>query len=123
MKIFKQLAIIIGVSFVGNLLSEWLHLPIPGSITGMLLMLILLLSGIVKERDIAQVGNFILKNMSFFFVPACVGVLGTYKLLNGYYLQTISVVLLSTILVIATTAIVSEFFIKKTDQTNDDNNR
>lgn len=36
MKIYFQLLIIFGFSFVGDTLSNSLHLPVPGSILGMI---------------------------------------------------------------------------------------
>ena len=111
MKIFKQLFIILGVNLAGELLSRYLHLPVPGSITGMILLLILLLTGVVKERQIRDTADFMLQNMGFFFIPAGVSILVSYHALDGYYFQTVLVVALSTIIVLAVTALATQLLI------------
>ena len=45
MKYLKQLLIILGISFLGELLKYFLPLPIPASIYGMVILFALLLSG------------------------------------------------------------------------------
>ncbi|MCW0481733.1 CidA/LrgA family protein [Gaoshiqia sediminis] len=112
MKIFKQLLVILGLSFGGELLSNLFNLPIPGSITGMILLLILLLMGVIKERHIAETSDFLLGNMGFFFIPAGVGILVSYQSLKGNYIEAISVIILSTLLVLAVTSLVTQLLIK-----------
>jgi len=111
MKVFKQLFIILGINLAGDLLSKYLHLPIPGSITGMVLLLILLLTGVLKEKHIRETADFMLQNMGFFFIPASVGILVSYHALDGYYFETTLVVVISTILVLAVTALSTQLLI------------
>ena len=40
MKIYLQLLIIFGFSFIGNVISNVFRLPVPGSILGMILLLL-----------------------------------------------------------------------------------
>jgi len=118
MKIFKQLFIILGINLAGELLSRYLHLPIPGPITGMLLLLVLLLTGVLKEREIRQTADFMLQNMGFFFIPAGVSIIVSYHALDGYYFETFLVVALSTILVMAATALATQLFINLREKKN-----
>ncbi len=123
MKIFKQLSIIIGISVIGNYLSNTLKLPIPGSITGMIILLILLLLKIVKEEDIKETADFILKNMGFFFIPACVGIISSYFLLEGFYIQTLSLIACSTILVMGVTGFVAQILTRINNSDDGANNK
>ncbi|MFV0521310.1 MAG: CidA/LrgA family protein [Mangrovibacterium sp.] len=120
MKVFKQLAIIVGISLLGDLLSSLFHLPIPGSITGMILLLVFLLTGIVKEKDIKETADFMIHHMSFFFIPACVGVMDSYTLLRGQYVQTLVLIIASTVLVMCVTAWVTQLLGKYTKSEHDD---
>lgn len=113
MKVFKQLLILLGINFMGELLSHYLNLPIPGSITGMILLLVLLFAGVIKERQIAETADFFLKNMGFFFIPAGVGVMVSYQSLEGRYVQTIVAILASTLIVMACAGLVTQFLIKR----------
>ncbi|WP_372773463.1 CidA/LrgA family protein [Mangrovibacterium sp.] len=112
MKIFKQLLIILGVNLAGELLSEYFHLPLPGSITGMILLLILLLTGVVKDHHIRDTADFMIQNMGFFFIPAGVSVMISYHTLDGFYFETVVVVILSTLIVFAATALSTDLLIK-----------
>lgn len=69
-----QLILIILITSVGNLLQQFLHLPIAGSIIGLVLFYILLMTGVVKETWIKSGANLFLTTMIFFFLPSIVGV-------------------------------------------------
>ncbi|GMA97583.1 CidA/LrgA family holin-like protein [Pelosinus sp. IPA-1] len=59
--------------------STWiigiLHLPLPGSVLGMLLLFTLLSTGIIKEQWLSLGANPLLKHLSFFFIPIAVGLM------------------------------------------------
>jgi holin-like protein len=122
MKIFKQLFIILSINLAGDLISRYLHLPLPGPITGMLLLLILLLTGVLKEREIRDTADFMLQNMGFFFIPAGVSIMISYHTLEGFYFETVVVVVVSTILVMAATALATQLFINLNERKNGKHN-
>ena len=113
MKIFKQLLIILSINFLGEFLSNFLSLPLPGSIVGMLILLILLFTQLLKPDDIAETADFLLNNMAFFFIPAGVGVLVSYTFLSGSYFESVASILLSTVVVMLVTGGVTQFLVKK----------
>lgn len=113
MKIFQQLSIIIAINLIGEALSHFLRLPVPGSIIGMLLLLICLLTGIVKPKQIKEVAEFLLGYMGFFFIPVGVAIMAVYSYLKGYYVESIIVILISTLCVMGVTAVVTEFIAKR----------
>ena len=104
--------IILGLNFGGEFLSSLLRLPVPGSITGMILLLVLLLTGLLKEEHIAETADFFLNNMGFFFIPAGVGIMVSYQAVEGSYAETISVIILSTLIVLTVTSLVTQLLIK-----------
>ncbi len=113
MRIFRQLAIILSINFAGELLSKGLSLPLPGSIVGMLILLILLLTGVVKEEHIAETANFFLEKMPFFFIPAGVSVMVAYQFIDGHLAAVIGTIMLSTLFVMVVSALVTQLMIKK----------
>ena len=72
MKIFKQMGIILGVCLVSDGISCILPFTMPATIIGMLLLLVLLMSGLIKKEQIETTADFFLSNLPFFFVPAVV---------------------------------------------------
>lgn len=69
-----QILLIILITSMGNLLQQFLHLPIAGSIIGLVLFYILLMTGGIKETWIKSGANLFLTTMIFFFLPSIVGV-------------------------------------------------
>jgi holin-like protein len=70
-----QILVLIGLDKVGYLLAERLHLPLPGNLIGMLLLLALLASGLVRLRWIESGALFLLRHLAFFFIPIAVGLM------------------------------------------------
>lgn len=75
MKLFKQFLLIISFTYAGDIVSKLLHLPIPGSVIGMVLLFAALSFKIVKVDDVETVGVFLLDNLSILFLPAGVGIM------------------------------------------------
>ena len=57
-------------------LSTWavtvLHLPLPGSVLGMIVLFTLLATGVIKEHWLSAATSPLLKHLSFFFIPIAV---------------------------------------------------
>ena len=75
MKYLKQLLIILGISFLGELLKYFLPLPIPASIYGMVILFALLLSGALPLSAVRETGNLLVAVMPVMFIPAGVGLI------------------------------------------------
>lgn len=82
MKLFKQFLIIISFTFLGEIVSKMLHLPIPGSVIGMVLLFLALVFNLLKIETIEIVGNYLLENLSIFFLPAGVGIMVYYPVIK-----------------------------------------
>ena len=63
MRIPLQLAIIFGICVVGEFLHRIVGVPLPGNIIGMVILLALLCSKIIKLEQIAEVSEFFLKHL------------------------------------------------------------
>lgn len=99
-----QLGIIFAFTYAGDIFSTSFSLPIPGSIIGMFLALIALLTGVLKERHIDKAGDFILTNMTLFFVAPGIGLLAHTDLLASIWVQLFLVNLISFFLCYLTTS-------------------
>ncbi len=67
MKLYVQFMIILVFSFLGEAISTIFHLPIPGSIIGLILLFLALEFKLIRLRHIHTVGNFLLANMTILF--------------------------------------------------------
>ncbi|GAA0117100.1 CidA/LrgA family protein [Clostridium senegalense] len=118
LKILKQLAIIFFITFLGEAVSRLLHLPIPGNVIGMLLLLVALLTNILKTEAIEEVSNYLLNNLAFFFVPASIGILGCLDILKGSVIKILLVCIISTSLVLIVTAYTVQLLTKVLEKKN-----
>ena len=97
MKIYFQLLLIFGFSFVGDTLSNSLHLPVPGSILGMIFLFLALQFKVLKFTDVDEVGSFLINNMTILFLPAGVGIMAKWSLISDFWWQIALIVLLALI--------------------------
>lgn len=112
MKYVKQLMIILIFSFMGDILNHIIPLPIPASIYGMVLLFIALSTKIIKLDQVETAAEFLLSIMLIFFVPASVGIMDTFFAYKSSMLPIIIIVIFSTIIVMITTGLVTQFIIK-----------
>lgn len=104
MNMMGELTLIFGVCLVGELVSALLSVAFPASVISMVLLLALLLCGAVKERQIDRTSRFLVSNMSFFFLPPCVGILEYAQVLRSQLLPFLLICVLTTPLVYCVTA-------------------
>ncbi len=111
-RVIIQITILCLFYEMGKWIATFLHLPIPGSIIGMLLLFLLLLSGVVNERLLVDGSGFFLRHFSFFFLPLSVSaiVLGSYFMEYGWKL--IIILFVSTLVGIVSTSLSAERLIK-----------
>ena len=70
-----QIIVLIALNQVGYVFAEHLDLPLPGNLVGMLLLLALLASGVVRLSWIESGASLLLGHLAFFFVPIAVGLM------------------------------------------------
>lgn len=92
MKIYLQLLIIFGFSFIGNVISNVFRLPVPGSILGMILLFLALQFKILEFRHVNEAGSFLINNMTILFLPAGVGIMAKWNLISHFWAQILLIV-------------------------------
>lgn len=101
MKIYKQLTYILLFSFLGEIISKGLNLPVPGSVVGMLLLFLALQFKIVKIEDVELVGHFLIDNLAILFVPAGVSLMIYFSVIKDSWLALLVVSAVTTTISIA----------------------
>ena len=112
MKYIFQLAIIFGISFVGELLNVLLPLPVPASVYGLIILFLLLCTKIVKLEQVETVSEYMMAIMPLFFIEPTVGIMNSYGLVKGNILALFIACFLSFVSVIAVTGLVSQAIIR-----------
>ena len=101
----RGLAWLLALQSVGELLARAFSLPFPGPVVGMLLLLLALRWPAVRA-PVAACAQFLLSHLSLLFVPVGVGVMTHLGLLGQYGLRMLAVIVLSTWIGLAVTALV-----------------
>lgn len=96
MNIMSEIALILVICLAGEAVAALLPVAFPASVISMVLLMILLLCGAVKQRQIQLVADFFVVNMGLFFVPALVGILAYVDVLKRLLLPFVVVVALTT---------------------------
>lgn len=82
MKLLREVFIVFGIYFIGEGIANVWDVPLPGNLIGMLLLLLLLILRVVKLEQIATISDFLLGHLSFFFIPAGVGLISVLGLIK-----------------------------------------
>lgn len=111
MKILLQIGVVFGICLVGQTISVFIPIAIPGSVISMVLLFLLLFFKLLKIDHIRQKADFLLKNMAFFFIPAGIGIIADFASIQDVILPLLAVVVLTTLLTFGTTALVVQVVI------------
>lgn len=104
MRVIIGFFIILAHLVAGNLISSLIGGFIPGSVIGMVLMFISLLTGIVKDHQVRTVATFLTDNMTMFFIPAFIGIMDLWGIIKMNMVAWLVVVVASTLVVLLSTA-------------------
>jgi len=120
-KILFQILIIYAIYLTGNLISNLIKdiIVIPGNIIGMVLLLVLLTTNVIKLSLIEETANYMLKYMGFFFIPLTVGLMESYKIIENSIIQLMIILLVSCIVVMYITGKVTDFLISYKEKHNE----
>ena len=86
MKIVKsivQIGYLYILLLIGNTIARLLHLPIPGSIIGLVLLFLLLQFHIIKLEWIELGAAVLLSELLLFFIPSAIGVIDYHALFGA----------------------------------------
>ena len=104
MNLIVEFCVVFLISMAGEWISALLPFTLPASVVSLIILLILLLSGGVKERTIQGTSQFLINNMGMLFIPAVVGTLEYLDVLKLQIVPFLVVSIVSTPLVYMATA-------------------
>lgn len=104
-----QAGLIIALWFLVDRLTRQFHVPLPGAVVGLLLVWAMLESKLLSADWIENGANSLLRHLMLFFVPAMLGLVDHRELLSLVGLKLLGAVLVGTLLVMASTALIVEY--------------
>lgn len=115
-KIVLQILVLHAFVLVGGWLQDYLHLPLPGSIIGLLLLLASLSLKLFRIEWIEAGSYFLLSYLPLYFIPATVGVINFGHVFTGKGFLLIPLTILSTFLTMWVSSYMSQFLARKSDK-------
>ncbi len=112
MKIVKsivQIGFLYFLLLMGNSIARLLHLPIPGSIIGLVLLLLLLQFHIIKLEWIELGAALLLSELLLFFIPSAIGVIDYDALFGVQGMKVVLVIVGSAIIVLFVTGYTAQW--------------
>ncbi len=103
-----SLTLLIACQFVGEIAVRAAHLPVPGPVLGLLLLLLLLAVQRGPRPAMRELTDNLLRNMALLFVPAGVGVVTQLGVLGRNWLPVACAIVVSTALGLLTTALLMQ---------------
>ncbi len=113
MKYIYQFIIILLISFVGEILHHFIPLPIPASIYGLVLMLVLLCTKVIRLEQVEKVSDFLIEIMPLMFIPGGVGLITAWDELRPILLPVAVIIFVTTVLVMVVTGKTTEIVMKR----------
>ena len=113
MKYLRQTVIILAFSFVGEVLSLLIPLPIPGSIYGIVLLFLALETKLVKLSSVKDVSDFLISFMPVMFIPAATGLMASWGILKANALAYVVILAVTTVVVMAASGVVTQWIIRR----------
>lgn len=98
---------------IGNLISDGLRLPVPGSVIGLfLLMIYLQLIGEINDA-LDAVSQFCIRYLAVLFIPGCVGIFFLRDLLMEQWLPVLLAMLVATPITLGLTALLLQWLLRQ----------
>lgn len=111
----RQCAILFGCLALGELLIYFTHIPLPSSILGMLILTLLLQLKVIRLEWVQGLADFLVANIGFFFVPPGVAIMCYFDIIKAQFMPILVASVVSTVLVLAVTGWVHQFYGKAAD--------
>jgi holin-like protein len=101
---------------LGEIIVQWLALPVPGPVLGMIFLFLTLMLRGGPSEDLQKTSNTLLQHLSLLFVPAGAGVMVHFSRLGDEWLPIVVSVVGSTVLTIAVTGLVLRFLLRHREE-------
>lgn len=113
LKYIKQIAIILTICLLAEVMEYIIPLPVAASIYGLVLMLIALVTKIIPLSEVEDTADFLTENISIMFIPPTVGLMASVDAIKQMLIPLLVITVVSTWLIMAVTGWVSQAVIRR----------
>ncbi|CAM2856229.1 CidA/LrgA family protein [Erysipelothrix tonsillarum] len=116
MKSLRGFLVILLSLMLGNLITTLTKLPIPGSIFGMLILFLLLISKLVKLETVSDASSLLISLMMMLFIPGAVNLMNVYEKFSGVIPQLLIIVIVTTLLILTVSSLTADKLISNKEK-------
>lgn len=113
MKLLREVFLIFGISYLGDCLQKIFDLPLPGSLIGMMILLLCLKMRLIRLYQIEIISDFLLGHLPFFFIPAGVSLLSYLGMIQNIWFALLMICVLTTFLTMGISGKAVEWCMKR----------
>lgn len=107
------MAVLLLFHLLGEILVRLLGLPLPGPVAGLVLLFLVLLWRGGVPPALKETGQGLLRHLSLLFIPAGVGVMEYFALIQAEWLALIATLVGSTLLTVVVTAFTMRLLLRR----------
>ena len=105
LRLLFQFLFIAGVYLLGQWVVNFFHIPLPGSIVGMILLFIFLLFGFFRLTWFEQIAQLHMKHIVLFFIPPIISIIHYIGVFKTQGLKLSVIIVFSSLTMIVVTAL------------------
>ncbi|NOU98073.1 CidA/LrgA family holin-like protein [Paenibacillus sp. LMG 31456] len=118
LKTIIQVLLFIVLARISNLIVAWLHIPVPGSIIGIIILFTLLKLKVLRLDWIEYGSKWLLSEMLLFFIPSTVAIINYKNLVIHSGFRIAIIILCSTIAVMICTGLMGQLFMGRKERSS-----
>jgi len=99
------------ITSAGVFIAEIPGFPFPGTVTGMMIMLILLITNIIKLKQISRVSSFFTGFLPLFFIPLIVNITSEQDMLRQFGVKLLIIIIPTTIITLIITGLTAKLLL------------
>ncbi|MEO7455917.1 MAG: CidA/LrgA family protein [Gemmatimonadaceae bacterium] len=110
LRFIAGLAVLVALDFAGGWLARVSHVPIPGSVLGMLILTALIELGVIPMRYVRDAAEFLVRHLALLYVPAGVSIIAYYSMVRGGITAIVAAALASLVAALLVVGIIVQRF-------------
>ena len=112
-RVIAGITILVALNFAGDWLAHVAHASVPGSVVGMLLLVVLVQTRVLPPETVSASANFLIRHLALLLVPAGAAILLYADSLRDSVVAVGAAALLSLVSVLLVVGMVAERAVRK----------
>lgn len=113
LKLLGQVLLLCAITRIGDIAANALQIAIPGSIFGLLLLLLALQQRWIRVEWVELGANFLIAELLLFFIPSAIGVMQFQELLEPVWLKLFLSIGVSIAFVVCFVGAATEWIVRR----------